>query len=281
MTDSLECNASSSPVPVSSTTSSTVMPCDVPAGPNTTNGDGGLAGFELYADPTSSGGDFVSPGPFTAADDLVMNKLNNDLPMRLYIDGSAVYCTGSNFALSTEIENCTTGPQGQPLEVHVGDPVISDPIVPATAEMTTGLVAPDGIVGVLPAYPGAPSGSTIVMYTEKVLDYFDVGYLPAGTFGNLSSMTFTDFPNTLSAPLTPVNGLYTVTIGDFTAQEPVTVTCTGYTTRRRLGPDRVYEQRPSRRRHHEQVLRRSARLGRGAPLDPPTDRRGQIRKQVW
>ena len=34
----------------------------------------------------------------------------------------------------------------------------------------------------------------------------------------------------MSAPLTPVNGVYTVTIGDFTAQVPVTVTCTGYTT---------------------------------------------------
>ena len=229
VTDSLECK-SGSPVPVSSTSGSTTMPCDVPAGPNTTNGDGGLGGFTLDADPTSSSGNFVAPAPFTAADDLVMNEFNNDLPMRLYIDGIAVYCTNSNFAPSTELENCTTGPQGQALEVQVGDPVISDPIVPATAEMTTGLVAPDGIVGALPSYPGAPAGSTIVMYTEKVLNYFDVGYLPAGTFGNLSSMTFTDFPNTLSAPLTPTNGVYKVTIGDFTAQVPVTVTCTGYTT---------------------------------------------------
>ena len=229
VTDSLECN-SGSPVPVSSTSSSTTMPCDVPAGPNTTNGDGGLGGFTLYADPTSSDGNFVAPAPFTAADDYIMNSINNDVPMRLYIDGTAVYCTQSNFAPSTELEDCTTGPQGQALEVHVGDPVISDPIQPATAKMTTGLVAPDGIVGTLPSYPGAPSGSTVVMYTEKVLNYFDVGYLPAGTFGHLSSMTFTDFPNSLSAPLTPSGGVYTVTIGDFTAQEPVTVTCTGYTT---------------------------------------------------
>ena len=82
--------------------------------------------------------------------------------------------------------------------------MISDPIVPATAKMTTGLVAPDGIVGVLPSYPGAPSGSTVVMYTEKVLNYFDVG-LPSGgrTFGAISSMTFTDFPNSLSRTTHP------------------------------------------------------------------------------
>jgi hypothetical protein len=230
VTDSLECNSATSAVPVSSTSATTFLPCDVPQGPNTTNGDGGLAGFLLYADPTSSGGSFVSAAPFTAADDLTMNTINNTVPMRLYIDGTAVYCTGSNFAPSTEIENCTTGPDGSPLKVSAGDPVISDPIVPATAEMTTGLVAPDGIVGVLPSYPGAPAGATIVMYTEKVLNYFDVGYLPAGTFGALSSMTFTDFPNSASAPLTPVNGVYTVTVGDFTAQTTVTVTCTGYTT---------------------------------------------------
>ena len=62
VTDSLECHTSGSPVPVSSTSGTTFMPCDVPAGPNTTNGDGGLAGFVLYADPTSSNGNFVASG---------------------------------------------------------------------------------------------------------------------------------------------------------------------------------------------------------------------------
>ena len=72
-------------------------------------------------------------------------------------------------------------PERLPFEVNVGDPVTSDPVVPATAEMTTGLVAPDGIVGVLPSYPGAPGGSTIVMYTEKILNYYDAGYLWTAT----------------------------------------------------------------------------------------------------
>ena len=125
-----------------------------------------------------------------------MNQFNNNVPLRLYIDGTAVYCAQSNFAPTTEIENCTTGPHAvRPLEISVGDPVIADPIVPATAEMTTGLVAPDGIVGVLPSYPGAPLG----------VDDRDVHRegsqllrcrLPAG--GHLwSSMTFVNMSTTL------------------------------------------------------------------------------------
>ena len=94
------------------TTSGTgAMPCDVPVGPNTTNGDGGLAGFTLFAGPTSTanvGGSFVAPAAFTPADDLTMNALNNNAPLRLYVDGQTVYCTNSNFAPSSKIEDCTT-----------------------------------------------------------------------------------------------------------------------------------------------------------------------------
>ena len=234
VTDSLECHTSGSVIPVSSGSNTTFMPCDVPAGPNTTNGDGGLSGFTLLSDPTSSAGTFVAAAAFTAADDLTMATLNDNAPQRLYIDGVAVYCAQSNAYPSTEIEDCTTGPGNPPLEVHVGDPVISDPIVPATAQQTTGLVAPDGIVGVLPSYPGAPSGSTVVMYTEKVLSYFDVGYTTASTIGAVNSsgtLAFTDFPNTASEPLTPnSSGDYVVSFGDYTSQTSVTATCTGYTT---------------------------------------------------
>ena len=56
-----------------------------------------------------------------------------------------------------------------------GDAITADPIVPANTQMTTGLVAPDGIVGTIPSFPGAPAGSTIVLYTEKILSYFIVG----------------------------------------------------------------------------------------------------------
>ena len=45
----------------------------------------------------------------------------------------------------------------------------------ARRDVTTGLKAPDGIVGTLPSYPGAPAGSTVVLYTEKLLAYFIVG----------------------------------------------------------------------------------------------------------
>ena len=231
VTDSLECHTSGSDVPISSTSNTTFMPCEVPAGPNTTNGDGGLSGFLLYADPTTTGGTFTAAAPFTAADDLTMATLNFNAPQRLYIDGQAVYCAQSNSYPTTEIENCTTGAGGMPVVVHVGDPILSDPIVPATAQQTNGLVAPDGIVGVLPSYPGAPGGSTIVMYTEKVLNYYDVGYFgAASTFGAIGTLNFTDFPNTAAPTLVPVNGVYTVSMGDFTAQTTVQVTCTGYST---------------------------------------------------
>ena len=61
--------------------------------------------------------------------------------------------------------------------------------------MTTGLDAPDGIVGTLPTYPGAPAGSTVVLYTEKILSYFIEGTtnakitLPAATINYTPSVT--------------------------------------------------------------------------------------------
>ena len=136
----------------------------------------------------------------------------------------------------------------------VFSPITSDPIIPATAYdtaagdgMTNGLVAPDGIVGVLPSYPCAAgdsgciaSGDTTVMYTEKELNYFI-----AGTTTNTSSTTFSasttinffpgsyiaqDLPSTISGT-NPV----TVYLGDTTlaGDTPpvdlvVPVTCTGW-----------------------------------------------------
>src|SRR4029077_11832134 len=115
---------------------------------------------------------------------------------------------------TNKIENCTTGPNGAPLTVKTGDLVTSDPIVPATAQQTMGLLAPDGIVGVLPSYPGAPAGATVVMYTEKILNYYIVGFTgSATTFAANMSIQFTGFPNTASASL-GLGPSYTVSIGD-------------------------------------------------------------------
>ena len=65
-----------------------------------------------------------------------------------------------------------------------------DPVIPASAQSTNGLVSPDGIVGVLPSYPGVPSGSTAVMYTEKILGYFVAGVTTnsaTSTYGSVVS----------------------------------------------------------------------------------------------
>jgi hypothetical protein len=205
--------ASGSSVPT--TTGGGHMPCQVPTGPNKTTGDGGLEGFSVTV---------------SNANNLSMAIFNADAPNRAYIDGVAVYCNQSNAFPTNKIENCTTGPGNSALLVSNGDPVTADPIVPATAQQTTGLDGPDGIVGVLPSYPGAPAGSTVVMYTKKVLNYYDVGFTgSATTFSNGMSIQYTPFPGTASVSLGS-GPTYTVYIGDNTTKNTiVTETCTGLT----------------------------------------------------
>ncbi len=197
----------------------------VPAGPNTSTGDGGLATISVV---TTSGGAVKG---FTNS--LTGTTFNNNAPNRAYINGVGVYCDQSNANPTTKIEDCTTGPGGHALTAAIGAPITADPVIPATASMTSGLVAPDGIVGVLPSYPGAPAGSTIVMYTEKELNFYVAGTTTnsaSTTFG--SSIAFTpspyvtqDLPATISAS-NPV----TVSMGDVTQNTIVPVTCTGLTT---------------------------------------------------
>ena len=197
----------------------------MPAGPNTSTGDGGIGTINVV---TTSGG--TTKG-FTNS--LTGTTFNNNAPNRGYINGVPVYCDQSNANPTTKLEDCTTGPGASAMSVATGAPITADPVIPATAAMTSGLVAPDGIVGVLPSYPGAPAGSTIVMYTEKELSYYVSGTTTnsaAATFG--STMTFTpspyvgqDLPATISAS-SPV----TVSVGDTTQSTIVPVTCTGLTT---------------------------------------------------
>lgn len=214
------------------TTGTGSLPCQVPVGPNTTTGDGGLDGLTLNV---------------TNPDDTDLAIFNANAPNRAYVDGVAVYCSQANAYPTTRIEDCTTGPDGSPLTVNAGDPVTSDPIVPATAQQTTGLVAPDGIVGVLPSYPGAPAGSTVVMYTEKILNYFIAGettsssstkFSTIGTSGTgtLNFFPGSSFPEDLPSTISPSSPV-TVDLGDNTlagATSPsdvfVPVTCTGLTT---------------------------------------------------
>ena len=210
----------------------TATPFTIPSGPNNLGGTGGVQAIGVvatkgaaYANATST---FTNP--------LTGTWFNNNAPNRAYIDGVAIYCVQANANPTSAIEDCTTGPGAAALAVAPGDPITSDPIIPASADaVTTGLVAPDGIVDVLPSCPGAPAGATTVMYTEKELNYF-----VAGTTTNAAAVTFGSAPFTLTfAPgqyvgqdlpgnistASPV----TVSMGDLTSGGFVQVTCTGLT----------------------------------------------------
>jgi hypothetical protein len=192
------------------------------AGPNSTTGDGGLASLTVAT--TASG----ATSGFTNA--TTGTLYNTNAPNRAYVDGVAVYCSQANANPTTKIENCTTGGDNPALAVPAGAPITSDPIFPSAATVTNGLVSPDGIVGVLPSYPGAPAGATVVMYTEKELSYYIAGTTTNGSSTTFSStIAFTpsaytseDLPSVIS-PTSPV----TVQIGDSTSGTIVPVTCTG------------------------------------------------------
>jgi hypothetical protein len=180
--------------------------------------------------------------------------LNVNAPNRIYIDGHAVYCAQANAnPATTKLEDCTS-PTG-PVTFSSGDLITGDPVTPQTAEMTTGLDAPDGIVGTVPyqsTFNGqtVPSGASIMLYTEKELNYFELGgvngpvtsanvYTPntgsgsAGSPVTLSTtgqtINYSPFPTT-SEPL-PASGSFTIYMGT-TADSgtPVPVTCSGYST---------------------------------------------------
>jgi hypothetical protein len=194
----------------------------IPAGPNKPSGEGGLAELKF-----TNGNSSVSP--FTTF------ILNENAPNRLYIDGDTVYCAQSNANPTTKVEDCTNT-SGSPLSVGVGAAITADPIVPPHAAVTTGLKAPDGIVGTLPSYPGAPAQSTVVLYTEKQLGYFVVGT----TDGSVSATTYTKGTVKLPAstityspsvhPSEPLpSGSFKIYLGTEVGQPIQEVTCTGFT----------------------------------------------------
>jgi hypothetical protein len=217
----------------------------VPAGPNTPNGESATSLAKLkwtvnaygYADTTSNSNTLAW-------------LMNNNAPNRVYIDGHTVYCFTTNTnPITTNLQFCTS-PSGA-FTVNQGDAITGDPITPPSAQMTTGLVSPDGIVGAVPhtsTFNGhsVPSNATIMLYTEKIVNYFLEGELngplsstgttytkgnftlPGGaaTFG----LNYQPYPGT-SEPL-PASGpfsIYTVqTIGS--TNSFATITCTGWNT---------------------------------------------------
>jgi hypothetical protein len=202
----------------------------IPAGPNKPNSEGGLTELRFL-----NGNETVSP--FTT---FIQNV---NAPNRIYIDGVTVNCTQANANPTTKFEFCTTQ-SGGPLTVHEGDAITADPIIPPATKVTTGLKAPDGIVGTLPSYPGAPKGSAVVLYTEKLLNYFIVGTtngavnskgeFKEGKF-SLSTSTINYKPSLAAAEPLPSSGSFTISLGSTNATtklaEPIQkITCTGTAT---------------------------------------------------
>jgi hypothetical protein len=160
----------------------------------------------------------------------IATLFNANVPGRFYLDGATVYCVNVNGA-NTELSNCTTTQPGG-VSVAAGDLLTTDPIVPATAQQTSGLVAPDGIVGTLPNYRGAPRGATVIVYGEKILSYYAEATTTNATTLTLSAtepvtipVTSTDYPAYQAG-----SGGITLQLGTGTKKSPgpiVAVTCTG------------------------------------------------------
>jgi hypothetical protein len=161
------------------------FPFTLPTGPGSEDADGGYAQIDVSPNTTDAAVTSTNVGDLGFTYELTGQQLNVNAPDRYYIDGTNIYCVQSNNNLTTEIENCTVPVGTSSPSVHVGDPILADPIVPAGTNMTTGLTAPDGIVGELNSFPGDGSDTvptsnpdlTYVMYDEKELNYYVAGEL--------------------------------------------------------------------------------------------------------
>jgi hypothetical protein len=164
----------------------------VPSGPNNPEGTGGISAL-CYSQPST---------PVAPITDSLWGSL---APNRVYMNGETVYCNGVSSG-RVKLENCTT--TGAPFKYTASSEITADPIIPPETQMTTGLEAPDGIIGSLgtglTTYNGhsVTPGANVVLYTEKIVNYYDVGIVNGeiSKSGNYSSGKVT-LP--LSASFTP------------------------------------------------------------------------------
>lgn len=236
----LDMNASSpasSVITCTSTGTDTLTGC-TSANPSGLTVDTGDELLQVLGDASS--GVTIPQGPNNAAETggatLPLNAAQStitaaNVPGRFYVDGATIYCVNINGG-QTSLENCTTTKSGG-VSVSTGDAVTGDPIVPSAGTsggvlQTNGLIAPDGIVGVIPSsitYPGAPSGSTVIIYGEKILNYFIEGTTASSV--SLPAGTITMTPSTSTAePLS--SGANTIYLG--TSSGIQTVNCTAYSS---------------------------------------------------
>ncbi len=184
----------------------------IPAGPNT---------------PLENGGVSLSLNAALSA------IATANVPGRFYVDGATVYCVNVNSA-GTQLQNCTTTHAGG-VAVSTNDAVTSDSVLPSDtgqpggAQQTNGLVAPDGIVGTVPSsinYPGAPSGSTVIIYGEKILNYYIEGTV--ATAVTLPASTITMTPSTTPTQPIPASGSFSIYLGSTASTRPLNVSCTAF-----------------------------------------------------
>jgi hypothetical protein len=165
-----------------------------------------LAPFSaITGDP---GGEIVDIGTERAVSELTPNV--------------SIHCAGGdtsgpviNGNGGAELTGCLTvnafgAPGAQTVTLHQGDNLAAFPEVPDTALVTDpategnpvgpGLQAPDGVIGTFPArdVPGAPRHSTVLIYGEKIVNYFTPATLSAKKSVSyvLTSSTPVDLPVT-------------------------------------------------------------------------------------
>jgi hypothetical protein len=138
------------------------------------------------------------------------------------------YCATAS---ATSFQGCYLDGDSTPANIPAGSKITTDPVVPPTGMATTGLTAPDGILGVIPSWQvnprlHIPRDATTFLYIDKQVNYF----IPGTLVGNLS------LPITTPANI-PVTGdyssfgagtYYVASNGD-AASGPAAITCTGAT----------------------------------------------------
>jgi hypothetical protein len=183
----------------------------IPYGPQNA---GGSLGTDIFLNPyTNKTTAKTNLGPLapSANSNTISYLLNANAPNRYYIDGATVYCTQGNAEPTQAIETCTTtNPNG--LTVAAGQPVIADAITPAApaggpVPQTNGLLSPDGIIGSLPTSVnsswGEPNTGHVVLYTEKLVNYFIEGGIN-GTWSAAAPSSYSNFKtDTLGTPASP------------------------------------------------------------------------------
>jgi hypothetical protein len=195
--------------------------------PLTPEGDDPLAGLPA-TEPVGMGGATtataavsVPAGPTGAGVTVqVGSTANFEEPGHFNVDGHIVDCNDAS-ATATAFTGCTTR-DAAGVSIDAGDAVTADSVIPAGADQTSGLIAPDGIISTLPNFKGAPRGSVAVLYLEKIVDY----YTPTTTTAAVTLPAAT-IPVADTSQLALSNGTIDISLG--TAAGIQSVTCTGET----------------------------------------------------